>query len=128
MRSCPRTSPPGSLPALHSSELRCLVKLHHTVDFSVRVRVILARVLILALQVHRGDAEVPVFSRRQEDLATPVFLSIEFDVGNPAFGEPLPGEVAHAVVEFVARTIVCVEELFKVMTRCPGMEMSSEHG
>lgn len=67
-----RAGPSSTLPALHALELGGVVQLNDAVDLAVRVLVVLARVHLLALHVHRRDAEVSGRVARQGDLAAAV--------------------------------------------------------
>lgn len=115
MRSRAGTSPPGALPALHALELGAevvLVELDHAVDLAVGVLVVLARELVLALHVHRGDGEVARLCARQRDLAPAVLLPRQLRLGYPPFLEALPHQAAKVLVVRVARSVLLVQAGF----------------
>ncbi len=53
-----RRGPTRALPALHSLQLRCLVKLNDAIDLAIRMFVVLSGVLLLRLHVHSGQGEI----------------------------------------------------------------------
>ena len=108
MRPRPRTRPPGSLPPLHTLQLRSLVNLYDAVDLAVRMRVVLARINVLAIHVDGRDAEEAVFRTGKGDLAAPVAIAIELGFGDPAFLEPLEDVFAKVLVEGAIRAIMGV--------------------
>ena len=67
--------PASTLPSLHAFEFGGLIELDDTVDLAVRVLVILARVFLLAVHVHGGDAQVLGIFVGQCHLAASVFGS-----------------------------------------------------
>ena len=112
MRPRPRTRPPGSLPSLHTLQLRRLIDLYDAVDLAVRMRVMLARINLLAVHVDGRDAEEAVFRTGKGDLAAPVAVAIELGFGDPAFLKPLEDVFAKVLVEGAVRAIVGVQALF----------------
>jgi hypothetical protein len=79
-----RTRPPRSLPPLHPLQLSLLIKLHNTIDLSIRMHMILSWILLLAVHVHGGDTEVAVLRWRETDFAAAILLSVHFDVCYPS--------------------------------------------
>lgn len=85
MRSRTGTGPSSSLPALHSLQLGGIVELHHTIDLSVWMLMILAWVLLLTIHVDCHDTEVMGFWFRQTDFWSAIFGAVHFDCRDPAF-------------------------------------------
>ena len=108
MRPRPRTRPPSSLPPLHTLQLCRFINLYDAVDFAVRMRVVLARIDVLAIHVDGRDAEEAVFRTGKGDLAPPVAVAIELGFGDPAFLEPLENIFAKVLVVGAIRAIMGV--------------------
>lgn len=65
VRPWPGTRPSSSLPALHALQLGGLVDLNHTVDLTVRMRMVLAPEHLLRFHINCRDADkVRVGGRR----------------------------------------------------------------
>ena len=96
MRSRTRTRPSSTLPALHSLQLSRLINLYNAIDLSIRMHMILSRILFLRIHVHSRDAEIVVLGGRETDLAAAILRTVYFDIGNPSIGEALPNVVARS--------------------------------
>lgn len=72
MRARTWRRPSSTLPAVHPLELGRLVNLDDAVDLPIGVRVILASEDVLALHIHRGDAEEARLGARRCDPAPSV--------------------------------------------------------
>ena len=112
MRPRPRTRPSGSLPSLHALQLRRLIELYDAVDLAVRMRVIPARINVLAVHVDGRDAEEAIFRSGKSDFATAVAVAIELGLRDPAFLEPLEDVFAEVLVVGTIRAIMGVQALF----------------
>ena len=108
----PRTRPASSLPALHTLQLRRLIDLYDAVDLAIRMRVMLARINVLAVHVDGCDAEEAILRTREGDLAAPVAIAIELGFGDPAFLEPLEDVFAKVLVVGTIWAIMGVQALF----------------
>ena len=108
MRPRPRTRPPGSLPALHTLQLRRLINLYDAVDLAVRMTVMLARINVLTVHVDGRDAEKAVLRAGKRDFAPAVAIAVELGFGDPAFLEPLKDVFAKVLVEGAIRAIMGV--------------------
>ena len=120
MRPRPGTCPSLSLPSLHPLQLRRLIDLHDTIDLSVRMLVVLSRILLLTLHVHGRDAEELRLRTREADLGAPILGAVHFDGGAPAFVVEDAGAdvLAKVVVDGGAGAVVGVEVCFEVVAWC----------
>lgn len=93
--------PPFTLPAIKSHQFRALVNWNHAVDLPIRVRVVLALEVVLAVDrghVHGGHgAEARGFCGRG-DARAPIAMAIYGDIGDPAFLETELDEMGQGVV------------------------------
>lgn len=126
MRARPGARPPGSLPALHALELRrpTIIDLHDAVDLAVGMRVVLARVDVLAVHVGGHDAEEAGGGARGRDFAAAVAVAVELGGGDPAFLEALKDVFAEVFVVGAAGTVAGIEALFKSFSGCPARTVS----
>lgn len=74
---------------------------------------ILPRIHLLRIEIHRRQTHVQVLRQRQSDPATAVLGTIELAAGDPAFGETLLDQGAEIFVVGVAGAVVAVKPLFE---------------
>lgn len=120
----PRTRPSSPLPPLHTLQLRLPINLHDTVDLAVGMRVVLARVHVLTVQVHRRDAEEAVLRRGERDFAAAVAGAVELGFGDPAFLETLEDVLAKVFVVWVTGAVFGIQALFQIFAWCPARPVS----
>lgn len=70
--------------------------------------VVLPRVNLLRIEIHRRQTHVQVLCQRQPDSATAVLGSVELAACDPAFGQALLDQGAEVFVVGVAWAIVAV--------------------
>lgn len=107
-----RARPPGPLPAVQAPELGAVVDGHDAVDLAVRVGVVLALEVVLAVDgrhVHGGHGAVARGLGRRRHARAAVARAVDGDVGDPALVEAEPDEAREGVVVLGSRAVVCVE-------------------
>lgn len=108
--------PPLALPAVQAHQLGTLIDRNDAVDLPVRVCVILALEVVLAVDRAHVDgghgAEFGGFGGRRDARAA-VALAVDGNVSDPAFGEAELDEVGQVVVVWGAGAVVCVEVVFE---------------
>lgn len=119
MRTGSWRCPSSPLPPLHPLELRGLVQLHHTVDLSIRVGMILPREDFLTIHVHSGDTTELRFGRWNGDPASAVHSSIELRLSNPAFFDTLLDVGAEILVVGISWSVIFVQSRLEIFARGP---------
>ncbi len=76
----------------------------------------LSRVHVLAVHVHRRDAEEAIFRAGEGDFAAAVSVAVEFGFGDPAFFEALEDVLAKVLIVWISRTVLCVQALFQIFS------------
>jgi hypothetical protein len=74
--------------------------------------VVLPRINLLRVEIHRRQTHVQILSQRQPDLATTVLRAVEFPIGDPAFFQALLDVFAEVLVVRVVWAVVSVESFF----------------
>jgi hypothetical protein len=90
MRARSGTRPAGSLPPLHTLQLRPCVNLHNAIDLAIWMRMMLSRKLFPRIYIHSRYAKEPGFFLWQGDLGAPIMRAIDRDICRPAFVYSLP--------------------------------------
>lgn len=66
---------------------------------------ILTRILLLTIHIDGRDAEIAILGRRETDLAAAILGAVQFDIGNPAFGETLSDTGTHVLIVRVSWSV-----------------------
>ena len=117
MRTRPRRSPAGALPALHPHDLRRVIDLDDAVHLPVGMRMVLASIYIAAIHVDGGDAEISRLRDGHRDPAASIFAAVKFRFRHPPFFDPLPHKGAEVLVVGVSWTVVFIQENLEVLPR-----------
>lgn len=110
-----RARPPGAAPPVQAHELGALVDGHDAVDLAVRVRVVLALEVGLAVErrhVHGRHGAVARRLGRRRHARAPVAGPVDGHVGDPALVEAEPDEPGEGLVVGGSRTVVRVQVVF----------------
>jgi hypothetical protein len=75
--------------------------------------VVLPRINLLRVEIHRRQTHIQILSQRQPDLATTIVRAVEFAVGDPAFFQALLDVFAEVLVVGVVGAVVSVESFFQ---------------
>lgn len=74
---------------------------------------ILPRIYLLRIKIHRRQTHVQVLRQRQPNPATAVLGAVELAAGNPTFGQTLLDQGAEVFVVGVSGAVVAVEARFE---------------
>jgi hypothetical protein len=119
MRTRTRRRPSRSLPALHALELRGLVDLHHAVDLTVWVSVVLPGVDLLTVHEDGRDAEILGLRRWRANPASTVLAAVELRGRDPALFDALLDVRAEVFVKGISRAVFLVEPSFEALAGRP---------
>lgn len=117
-----RARPPSTLPAIQPHQLGALVDRDHAVDLPVRVRVVLALEVVLAVDGGHVHGRHRTESRGlcgRGDARAPVARAVNGNVGNPAFVQAELDEPGQGVVVGCAWAVVRIEVVFEGFTGSP---------
>lgn len=78
---------------------------------------ILPRINLLRIKVHRRQTHVQVLRQRQSDSATAVLGAVELAACDPTFGQALLDQGAEVAVVGIAWAVVAVQALFEGFAR-----------
>lgn len=123
-----RTRPAGALPALHALQLRLArpVEQDHAVDLAVRMGVVLAAVLLLALHVHGRDGDEVALGRRRRDATPSVLGPVQLRLRHPAVLQALQDRGPEGLVVRCAWPVRAVQSRLEFVARCQVLDFPEE--